>query len=798
LATALIMYKLSLKIALRNLWKNITSSLINIGGLAIGLTSCMLLLLYVHYEWSFDKQFKSIDRIYAVYDHSRMADQINTSRENDTPNQLASAAEASIPGIEYITRIVRNGAIISYNQNSYEKAILYVDPSFLKIFDYKFLKGNASTALATPNSIVLTQKTAKILFGSEEPVGKIVKFDQKKDLVVAAVIEDLPANQTYQFDMLLTWKFMEQDNSSYTNMDWNDGALSTIIQLKKGADFTAADAQMRKIFKQHFLKDDFKTFFLFPFRKVHLYNNFENGKLAGGRIQEVKLYLLLAACILLLACINYMNLSTARSEKRAREVGIRKTLGSSKTALRGQFILESIFLSLLAMILAFVMLEASLPYFNQLLDIKLTLNYNDYNLWTTIILLTLLTGALAGSYPSFYLSSFEPAKVLKGFTAAATGALPVRKILVVVQFGVSICMIIFAIVVYSQIQYMKNKPLGFNQENLVQEYRIGGLADYGKANLLKTQLLESGAVTAVTINSGSLTSNILSTEAIRWPGQQHKEQLEIQLRFTDYDFSKTIGVEMVKGRDFSPRFGTDSMGVILNETAAKMMGLKDPVGQKIRNEDWNQELTIIGVMKDYNYASLGSKVEPVLFFLSEKNCVMFLMRLNPKQNISTSLSKIKELTVKANPGYPANIEFVSDKLLEKLKTQRLLSVLANVFGGFAILISCMGLLGLALFTAEQRKKEISVRKVLGANLKDIMVLLNKDFLKLVIISNLLAIPVAYLFVFKWLQNYDYRISLSAWPFLTALLLSIFIATVTISLQIFKVSKANPIDALKYE
>jgi putative ABC transport system permease protein len=794
----MIMYRLSLKIALRNLWKNITFSVINVGGLAIGLTSCLLLLLYVEYEWSYDKQFNSIDRIYAVYDHSRMADQINTSRENDTPNQLAPTAAASILGIEYTTRIVRNGAIVNYHENSYERKILYVDPSFLNIFDYKFIKGNVSTALSTPNSIVITQKTAKTIFGSEEPIGQIVKFDKKKDLVVTAVIQDLPANQTYQFDMLLTWQFLEQDNSAYKNMNWNDGALSTIIQLKEGADFATADAQMRKMFKQHYFKDDFKTFFLFPFKKAHLYNNFENGMLSGGKIQEVQLYLLLAACILFLACINYMNLSTARSEKRAREVGIRKTLGSSRTALRWQFILESILLSFFAMVIAFVLLEASLGYFNQLLEIKLSLNYDDYGLWTTILVLILLTGILAGSYPSFYFSSFEPVKVLKGLNGSANNGLSIRKILVVVQFVVSICMIIFAIVVYDQIRFMKNKPLGFTQENLVQEYRIGGLANYGKANLLKSQLLESGAVTSVTINSGSLTSNVLSTEAIRWPGQQLKEQLEIQLRFIDYDFSKTIGVEMLKGRDFSPAFGTDTMGVILNETAVKMMRLKDPIGQKIRNEDWNEELTIIGVMKDYNYASLGLKVEPVLFFRNEAHCVMFLMRLNPTQNASTSLAKIKELTMKINPGYPANVEFVSEKLFEKLKTERLLSVLANVFGGFAVLISCLGLLGLALYMAEQRKKEISVRKVLGANLTNIMILLNKDFLKLVLIANLLALPAAYLLVFKWLQTYDYRIALSAWPFLSALLLSVLIAAVTISFQIIKVAKANPIDALKYE
>jgi ABC-type antimicrobial peptide transport system permease subunit len=792
------MFKLNCRIALRNLWKNKGFTLINIGGLAIGLASCLMLLLYVAYEWSFDKQFDNIDRIYAVYDHSRMSDQINTSRESDTPTQLAGTIAESVPGVEHVTRLVENGAMLKYKNNTFMKKVLYVDPAFLKMFNYVFIKGDPSTALTTPNSILLTAKLAKAIFGAQNPVGQTLSFENRKNLLVTAVIKDLPENQSYQFDMLMPWAFLMQDNSNYTNMGWTDGALSTIVQLKDSSMFTAADAQVRKIFKLNHPTADFKEFFLFPYKKSHLYNQFENGKLVGGKIDDVKLYLLLAVCILFLACINYMNLSTARSEKRAREVGVRKSLGSSRRSLAFQFILESILLSFVAMLVAFVLLEISLPYFNRILEINMTVSYGAYQVWLTVVSLVLITGFLAGSYPSFYLSSFVPVKVLKGFKGADKSALPVRKMLVVLQFCCSICMIIFAVVVYHQIQYMKDKPLGFDQNNLVQEYRMGPLMDYRKMKLLKAQLLESGAVTSVTANSGSLTNTSLSTEVIRWPGQQHKEQVEIQLRFVDYDFTSTIAVKMLQGRDFSAKFGADSMAVILNESAVKTMNLKDPLGKQITNEDWGQTLHIIGVMKDYNYLSPGAKVGPMLFFLNERHAQMLIMRLNPEENISASVSKIKALTMKANPGYPVDVEFVSDKLAEKLKKERMLSVLSNVFGGFAILISCVGLLGLALYMAEQRSKEISIRKVLGADLRNILVLLNKDFIRLVLVANLIAVPVAYVVVQKWLQNYDYKIAITPMPFLVAFLLSLLIAVLTVSLQTFKVAKANPVDALKYE
>jgi len=792
------MYLLALKIALRNLWKNKGFSLINIGGLAIGLTCCLVLLLYVNYEWSYDKQFKNIGRIYSVYDNDIMSDRIITNRAYCTPNQLATTIMQTVPGVEQVSRMAeRDESPFRYKHNAFNKNLIFADPSFLKIFDYNFIKGDSSNALSTPNSAIITEQTAKILFGEEDPIGKVIRYDNRSDLMVTAVIANHAQNQTYRFDVLIPWAFLENESPWYKKMGWTDGALNTIVMLKDAQQFASADQQVRKIFKQN-TNDSYIEFFLFPLKKNHLYDQFENGELSGGRIDQIKLFLLLAVCVLFIACINYMNLSTARSEKRAKEIGIRKTLGSSRQSIAWQFILESLLLSFMALLIAFILLETVLPYFNNLLAIDLTIDYGSYEVWAILIGLTLITGLLAGSYPALYLSSLIPLKILKGIKGAGKTSLPIRKILVVIQFGFSICMIICAIVVRNQISYMNNRPLGFNKDNLVQIGRLGVLRDSGKLQLFKSELIKSGAIVSATETTNGLTNNYVSTEKIKWPGQLKNEQVAMQLRFSGYDFTKTIDAKILQGRDFSREFGNDTTKVILNETAVKTMNLKDPIGAKIKNDDWNETFTVIGVMKDYNYSSLGTKVSPLLFFYSETSPGTIIMRLNPSQSITTSTQKIKELSLKLNPDYPFQIDFVSERIADKLKSEKLLSIFSNAFGGFAIFISCLGLLGLALYIAEQRSKEISIRKVIGANLKDILILLNKDFIKLVILSNMIAIPAAYIITTSWLQKYDYKIGLNIWPFITAFVLSIFIAVLTVSLQTFKVARANPVDALKYD
>jgi putative ABC transport system permease protein len=792
------MFFINLKIALRNLKKNKGFSLMNIGGLAIGMACCLLLLLYVSYEWGYDKQFKNIDRIFISRVNININGKLATTLA--TPDKLAEAAIVSLPGVEQASRmdLGRNdNKLFSHNQESYKLKAPFVDPSFLQIFEHKFIYGDALTALNTPNSVLITASTALKLFGHQNPIGKSIKYDNKEVLKVTAVIEDLPKNQSFQYDALLSWAFFLQEHPESKNNSWGSITCVTLIKLKDKNQFTAVDAGLRKMIKAND-KDTQLEAFLFPYARYHLYNEFVNGKPSGGRIDQVRLFSFLAFCVLLIASINYMNLSTARSEKRAREVGVRKALGSSRKSLMGQFIIESMLFSLIAVIVAFGLLELTLPYFNNLLNISMKIGYSSYPFWLTLSILVILTGVLAGSYPAFYLSSFTPIKVLKGITGIGQSSLPVRKILVILQFSLSICMIICAIIIYSQIQFMKNKPLGFSQNNLVEMNLEGEWRKPEKLELFKSELKKSGAVISATEFAQSFTQDGSITGNFSWPGKSDNDNAVIDFRSIGYDFSTTIGTEMAKGRDFSPKFVADTAtSILVNEALAETMGLKSPVGTIVHWGD-NPPLTIVGIVKNYSNESLGGKAIPTFFYYNVKKSNVLIIRVNPNENLSTAVNKIKQISRQLNPAYPSELTFVAHDLKDKLKSEQLLSVLSNFFGGFAIFISCLGLLGLALYMAEQRKKEISIRKVLGADLKSILILLNKDFIKLVIISNVIAFPVAFIFANNWLKSYDYKISIALWPFMIAAIMSLGIALLTVSLQSFKVARANAVDALKYE
>jgi ABC-type antimicrobial peptide transport system permease subunit len=789
------MYKLNLKIALRNLYRHKGFTLINVGGLAIGLASCMILLLYVAYEWGYDKQFTAYENTYVVYRNDHVSDRVYTNAW--TPGVMADEIKAKIPGVKYASHSTYPfRKLITYKKNAFKKQAVHADPSFLKILDYKFLKGNPNTVLRNTNSVVLTESLAKTLFGDEDPLNKELKLDNSEPLKVEGIIADVPANSSIQFEYLMSWSLYEKINPWVKKTGWGSNFCLTILQLENNGHFEQANGLMKDIVKRN--NDDAgEEAFLHPISKWHLYDNFSNGKSAGGRIDQVKIFTLLAGCILLIACINFMNLSTARSEKRAREVGVRKAIGSSRNALIGQFMLESILLSLMAMVVAFMLMELTLPYFNNLLNINLVVEYQSWTFWTMLVALTLSAGLVAGSYPAFYLSSFDPVKVLKGFSIKVGGSsLPVRKILVVFQFVFAACLIVCTSVIYQQLNFIKDKPIGYDNGNLVQVTADGNFEDLKKIALLKEQLLKSGAATAVTNFSLDISSGGNNTTGLAWPGKNPKKDILFNTRGTGYDFVKTIGTELVAGREFSPLY-TDSSNVIVNQAAVKAMGLKDPLGTVL---EWgDMRVTIIGVIKDFVVESAYQEVAPMLFYSDKMDEVsVILLRLNPTQNLSLSMAKIDKILKELNPDYPVERTFVNDDFEAKFQNEKLLGTLSNWFGGFAIFISCLGLLGLALYTAEQRKKEISIRKVLGASTYNILTLLNKDFIKLVAIANLIAFPLAYIIINKWLSAYEFRIEISILPFAIAVALSLVIAILTLSVQSVKVAKANPIDALKYE
>ena len=789
------MFKLNFKIALRNLWKNKGFSLINIGGLAIGLASCMILLIYVAYEWSYDKQFTNNDKTYVVYQN--VVANGKTFSWAWTPNVMAKEVQEKIPGVKYASHATYPKAkLITVGENKLGSKAVFTDQAFIKILDYKFIKGNSAQVLKDINSIILTKSFAEKLFGNEDPINKTVKLENQDVLKVEAVIEDVPANSSIKFDCIMPWALFEKTEPWVKEGNWGNNMCLTLVQLQDNRFFEKANATMEGIYKRN-QKESLSVALLHPLTKWHLYDDFQNGKSVGGKIEQLRIFLLLAFCILLIACVNFMNLSTARSEGRAKEVGVRKAIGSTRKSLISQFFLESILITFISTVFAFILVEVSLPYFNNLLNINLTIDYKNSGFWLVLLGLMMFTGLVAGSYPAIYLSSFEPIKVLKGFKIKTDSSVSVRKVLVVGQFVFAACLIVCTSVIYQQLNYVKNKPIGYNQSNLIQVAVEGKMRDKGKLELLKTQLLKSGATTDVTFFSSDVTEGGNNTTDVQWEGKNPKEVISFNHRGIGYDFIKTMGTDLISGREFSLKFPNDTSCILLNEAAVKMMGLKDPIGKVITF--WGYKLTTIGIVKDFVVEDAYQKVAPMIFHLGNNdNANVIIARLNPDQNISSSLEKIDELVKGIEPNYPVNRKFVNESFEVKFKDEKILGALSNWFGGFAIFISCLGLLGLALFMAEQRKKEISIRKVLGASTGNILTLLNKDFIKLVAIANVIAFPLAYVIINKWLSAFEYRVSISFLPFGLAIAISIIIAVLTVSIQSIKVAKANPIDALKYE
>ncbi|WP_442588316.1 ABC transporter permease [Pedobacter sp. AW31-3R] len=788
------MFRLNFKIALRSLWKNKLFTFINVGGLAIGLSSCMVLLLYVAYEWNYDKQSKNYKNTYIVF--TTVNSSTGLSSHSWSPGVLAPELKSKISDLALASHSSYPSiGLISYGDNMVKKRKVYADPEFLKIQDYKFLKGNPEKALKGVNVVILTETMARNLFGDEDPINKMVKLENKEMLKVEAVIADIPKNSSIVFDYLLPWSLWLKLDPELKEIGWGGNFCLTMVQLQNQESFKRANQEVYHIHRyQHQRK--IEGFFLYPIEKWNLYSEFENGKPVGGKIDQVRIFLMLAFCILLIACVNFMNLSTAKSEKRAKEVGVRKAIGSSRNSLIAQFMLESVLLSVLGMLAAFVLIELSLPYINGVLRTELTIDYRDWKFWGVFTGLTLVTGVFAGSYPAFYLSSFQPVQVLKGTRATTQSSVSFRQILVVSQFVFAACLIVCTIVIYQQLQFVKNKPIGYSKNNLVElEVQGPQIGDKQKLELWKAQLLKSGAVTDVTFFSRSITLDGGNTFGVEWPGKKVGEETTFNFRSAGYDFVRTIGTVMLSGREFIPQ-KTDTANVIVNEAAVKAMGLKTTLGATITF--WDKPVTVIGIMKDFVMESPYEKVIPMIVYYHTADFGTLVARLNNGQNRSTSVQQIKEITESLNPGFPVEVKFVDDSFEKKFQDEKLVGTISRWFGGFAIFISCLGLLGLALYMAEQRKKEISIRKVLGASNVNIVSLLNRDFIKLVGIANVIAFPIAYILISKWLAAFSFRVPVTALPFLISFCLSILIAIITVSVQSFKVAKANPVDALKYE
>lgn len=790
------MFKLNLKIALRNLWRNKTSSVINIVGLAIGLSSCLLLLFYVNYEWNFDRQYKDADKIYQVMTNFQDASGKITRTGPSPGNGIAMAIRNQIAEVDAITRIAGgNESLIANEENGFKKIDLFADPEILKIFNYEFIAGNPDAALNAPNSVVLTEETAKLLFGTTDVLNKTVRYANGIDLKVTGVIKDHPANTSLGFDYLMPWSFYQTIDDEARNPGWGNFSFLAIAKVNDKAKLNLINSKVKKLFNQIYTKERNQNF-LFPFSDTHLYGKFLAGKSAGGDIERVYLFIALAFGILLIACINFMNMATAKSERRAKEVGIKKTIGATRGSLVTQFLTEAMVLTTVAVLIALAIVEGSLPMFNNLLGIEITIDYTNMGYWLGILSVAVLTGLVAGIYPAVFLSSFNPIQTLKKKTARAR-LIPInlRQVLVVGQFCFAIMLIIATLVIYKQVQYIKSRPVGYNINLLAEMPQSGEL--YGKFDLLKDQLLKTGAVTAVNQASRSMTHVNNWFYGFVWPGmeEQGKEIVFNRLE-TQYDFVKTNGVQMLAGRDFSKEFASDTAAILLSSTAVKMMKLKDPVGKSVTLFD--NKLKVIGVFKDFLWDSPYRSGRPMVINFSKNQGGNINMRLNPANSLSRNIELISAVTKNINPNYPVEIKFVNELYAQKLQSEKILGILANLFGGIAIFISCMGLFGLVAYSAEQRTKEFGVRRVLGASVGNIMNLLSVSFMKMVLIAAILGVPTAYYFMNKWLVNFEFRTTISLSVILIAIVGTGVIAFLTVSFQAYKAAKANPVEALKYE
>jgi ABC-type antimicrobial peptide transport system permease subunit len=791
------MIKNFFKIAYRNILRNKGFSFINISGLAIGMASAVLILLWIQNEMSHDKFHAKGDRIYTANNRDKFNGEVWAWAT--TPTVLAPALKMAYSSdIEDAVRSNFANFLFTVGDKHLNVQGNFVDSGFLNVFSFPLLEGNPTQALSGNYNIVITQKLAKKLFGNDEAMGKVIRIDSVDNFKVAGVLKDLPNNTAFNFEYLLPWAYREKINRP--DLSWGNNSIQTYILLRPGVSQKAFDAKIKNITIDHTkntASPSTTQVFTQLFSDQWLYSKSENGKYVGGRIEQVKLFAIIAGFILLIACINFMNLSTARSEKRAKEVGIRKVVGAQKRWLITQFIGESILLSFLAAILAIIIVEISLGGYNTLVGKELYIDFSNPYFWFAAIGFILFTGLLAGSYPAFYLSSYQPVKVLKGTFKAAHALVTPRKILVVLQFTFAIALIICTIIVEQQIKYAQSRDTGYDKNKLVYTFIQGDNEKH--YDLIKNELLSSGAAVSVTKSMSPITQRWSDSWGFSWPGSKPGDNKIDFIRFsTDADFVKTMGVTLLEGRDIDIKnYPGDSTSVLLNETAVKVMNLKHPVGTTIK-EEGGGEWHVVGVIKDFVFESPYQKIQQLMVNGPAAWFNVIHYKLNPSLSTDKALAMARKIFDKYNPQYGFDYHFVDEAYAQKFEQEKRTGTLAGLFAGLTIFISCLGLFGLATYMAENRIKEIGVRKVLGASVAGITALLSKDFLKLVIISFIIASPIAWFAMDKWLQTYNYRVHIEWWVFAMTAIVSIIIAIITVSYQAIKAAITNPVKSLRSE
>lgn len=794
------MFKNYFKTAWRNIIRSKIYSVINILGLATGMAVAMIISLWIYDEVSANRNFKNYDTIYQVM-MNQTSDGIRGSQQA-VPYPLGEELKNKFPDFKGVAMCdwgQRHSLI--YGEKKISKSGYFIGEDAVTMFSLNILQGSKNP-LHDPYSIVLTKETAGILFGNQDPIGKIIKLDNQTDLKVTAIVEKEPKNSSFSFDYLIPFQLQESIYSSirqYHKTDWANNSWQAFIQLNDNANPASIDSKIKDVVITHFtdentLKHSKPELFLHPMPKWRLYSDFENGKNTGGFIKYVRMFGILGLIVLLIACINFMNLSTARSERRAKEVGVRKAVGSGRKQLIYQFLNESVLMATFAFVLALAIVVLALPYFNRLTDKEMSLQITNPVFWIIMILFTIVTGLLAGSYPALYLSSFNPVRVLKGSLKTGKRSSLPRKILVVLQFASSVVLMIGTIIVYQQIQYGKNKPIGFNNKGLISVDWSADIAKHFEA--LRQELLSSGAAISICQSNSSPSELQSNNSGWEWKGSRAVEKtVDFSTITTTYDYTKTLGIKLLEGRDFSRDFA-DSNSVILNEAAVKRMRLKNPVGEQLK---WNDRpMTVIGVIPDIQMESPYRPISPLTIIFDKDWVGNVDVRLNPNLSASRALALMKSVFERYNPAYPFEYRFADEEYARKFNYEELVGNLAAIIAVLAIFISCLGLFGLSSFTAEQRVKEIGVRKVLGASVFNLWQLLSKDFVILVLLSCVIAIPIGWYSMNEWLKNYEYRTSINVEIFIGVVLAAIVITLLTVSFQAIKAAMANPVKSLRTE
>jgi len=773
------------------LFRNKGFSLTNLLGLTIGITCTILIFLWVQDELAYNKFHANYNSIYKIMATRDFKNQVFTDENMVLP--LAGVLQEKFPQIKNaVVTTHRQSHVLTYGDAKLKNQGYNVSDHFFDIFSWRFIKGNASTAIADPSSIVLTQSAAKAFFGKDDPIDKTIRIDNDRDVKVTAIVADPPGNSTLQFDYIMPFNTSGEDYRRGIT-DWQNSSWNVFIQANPGTNMKMLEKNITEIKYQHDADDKkISTYFAFPMKKWRLYSEFKDGKNTGGMIEYVTLFTIIAIIILLIACVNFMNLSTARSEKRAKEVGVRKTLGSGKKQLILQFFFESMILAFIAFLFSIAAVYLLLPSFNTLVDKHLVLPITQPIFWFGAIAVILFTGIIAGSYPALYLSSFNPVRVLKGTFLPGKSAVLPRRILVIAQFCTSILLISATIIIYQQIQHIKNRDIGYDPNNLIM---IPASAEAQKNfTVIKQELLNTRMINSLTRTMSPITDIWMRMPAPDWKGKPANSNIIFAGESSDVDFAKTMGIKVLEGRDFTG-MPSDSSAALLNKAAVEVMGLKNPVGTEVR---YQNARTIVGVTENVIMGSPFEPVEPMIVFFNPNDTYSISIRLNNSVLPQKALGSIETIFKKYNPSAPFEYKFIDQEFGRKFLTEELISKITNIFAGLAIFICCIGLAGLASFTIEKRIREIGIRKVLGATVQQLLLLISKEFLKLVLIAFVIAVPATWWFMHNWLNKYTYRIHISIWLFAVVGIIILLLTLVVVSLNTMRAAIANPVKSLRTE